>query len=345
MSKNHSETLDSETKSVIRPIFDQLTGVMEENLTTLLDEELTVQTREFYRVENQQLPESFYDDFLLYEGTVAEEIDGRMYILLSLKSAVTLSGIILGTSDQQRKEHRRLEKLPEASRDGADEVANHLFGFFGKAVREHLNRQISLSKSGGSKISISNKGKPVLDEISENKCLGLSYNIQLPQFEDCPFLLIFPVDLMEKLIERNLEEENVSTLFLPWKAEESNQAHRETLLVVDKNKEERAQLSTVLKSEGFEVVTATSGRDALKKINNQEVDALLTKIDIVGFGLLNNIDHFEHNSDLPIMIVSKDRSERMIQGAVSNIGASKCLVKPYDPEEVLREVSDLLENT
>lgn len=338
MAEQHSEPLSSETKSVLRPVFDRLGRVLEENITTLLDENVSVQSQEFYRVEDGRFPESFPEDLLLYEGSVEEELEGTMYKLLPVTSAVTLSGIILKTPDQQLEKQRRLGRLTDAARDGADELANQVFGFWGQGVRNHLERQISITRTGSSRISLT-AGRTQLDEITENKCLGILYNIQLAEHDACPFLLIIPVDLTEQFLEPVAEDVDVSSLFLPWKTEESDRDQTDVVLVVDEEGEDRDELTSLLEANGYRTKTSSTGRQTLEVLNEDEVDALITEIRIDGFGLLKNVQKVKKTSDLPILICSESRSKETIVKTVKKLGASGYVAKPFDADDVLEKVA------
>ncbi|MBN1930337.1 MAG: sigma-54-dependent Fis family transcriptional regulator [Desulfobacterales bacterium] len=109
----------------------------------------------------------------------------------------------------------------------------------------------------------------------------------------------------------------------------------ETVLIVDDEKNYPLILSAVLEEEGFETLTANSGREALDVINNSDVDLVLTDMKMPsmdGIELLNRIK--VKDPDLPvIMMTAYGTVEKAVEAMQK--GAFNYILKPFDNERLV----------
>ena len=107
---------------------------------------------------------------------------------------------------------------------------------------------------------------------------------------------------------------------------------RGRVLVVDDERLNRAILARVLKQNGYSVVEAEDGAEALNKIEHESIDLVL--LDIVmpglsGFDVLAKIRSRKHDADLPvIMVTASTESDKIVQAF--NAGANDYVTKPID---------------
>jgi CheY-like chemotaxis protein len=116
-----------------------------------------------------------------------------------------------------------------------------------------------------------------------------------------------------------------------------------TVLVVDDSDAVRELISMNLRLEGFDVVTARSGREALKLVHEvaPEVVTLdVTMPDMDGFGTAEALRAGLETRDLPIVIVSACAQEADFRRA-EEIGVDAYVTKPFDPEHLVRVVREL----
>lgn len=116
------------------------------------------------------------------------------------------------------------------------------------------------------------------------------------------------------------------------------------ILIVDDEELNRMPLVALLDAEGYEVLQASNGREALEVISKHEIDLVL--LDVVmpvldGFDTCRSIRHELEMLTLPVVfITSLDDRESRIRGKAA--GADDFLIKPFDPEELRARVYNLL---
>ena len=115
------------------------------------------------------------------------------------------------------------------------------------------------------------------------------------------------------------------------------------VLVVDDSEVIRELISVNLELEGFEVLTAEDGQDALDRIEQIQPD--LVTLDVV----MPRMDGFETAARLranlatrhiPVVMVSAAAQEGDLQRG-REIGVNAYITKPFQPEELVQVVRDL----
>ncbi len=110
-----------------------------------------------------------------------------------------------------------------------------------------------------------------------------------------------------------------------------------TILIVDDEKEIRELLRLYIEKDGYSVIQAENGAEALKQLDSAHID--LAVIDIMmpeldGYGLIKAL---RKRGSLPIIVVSaKSESHEKILGL--DLGADDYVTKPFDPLEVLARI-------
>jgi two-component system NtrC family response regulator len=109
----------------------------------------------------------------------------------------------------------------------------------------------------------------------------------------------------------------------------------ETILIVDDEKNYLTILSAVLEDEGFEVLTAPGGREALEVHKTSDLDLIVTDMKMPGMDgieLLENIKSVD--PDLPIIMMT---AHGTIDKAVEAMqkGAYSYILKPFDNERLI----------
>ena len=113
------------------------------------------------------------------------------------------------------------------------------------------------------------------------------------------------------------------------------------ILIVDDEAENIFTLKELLESKNFQVDSASSGQEALKKIldNNYELVILNAQIpDMDGFEVAESIRGFSKTRDLPIIFLSAVNQDIGFIKKGYESGAIDYLVKPIDPDILLLKV-------
>src|ERR671916_2605435 len=112
----------------------------------------------------------------------------------------------------------------------------------------------------------------------------------------------------------------------------------ETILLVDDDAALLEVMSIVLSSEGYRVVTAADGAEALKEVGREAgldlvvLDVMLPRIS--GFEVLKKI---REKSDVPVvMLTAKSQSVDKVVGL--ELGADDYITKPFDTKELLARI-------
>jgi CheY-like chemotaxis protein len=130
----------------------------------------------------------------------------------------------------------------------------------------------------------------------------------------------------------------------PVAAPAASTVTRNTLLVVDDNDLNREMLSRRLIKNGYQVVTAARGRDALEIIRRQEIDLVLLDImmpEMNGLQVLAVIRETYTMLEMPvIMVTAKGQSDDMVTALKQ--GANDYVSKPIDFPVVLARIQTVL---
>ena len=109
----------------------------------------------------------------------------------------------------------------------------------------------------------------------------------------------------------------------------------ETILIVDDEKNYLTILSALLEDEGFEVLTAPGGSEALEIHKSSDLDLILTDMKMPkmdGIELLENIK--ENDPDLPIVMMTAHGTVDKAVEAMQK-GAYTYVLKPFDNERLI----------
>lgn len=111
--------------------------------------------------------------------------------------------------------------------------------------------------------------------------------------------------------------------------------------------EDNSTLSLLLKfrleKEGFEVLVAADGKEAVEFIEGHQPDLVLTDIMMPFYSGLEVISHLRNklNKQTPVIVFSSAGQEEMVLKAFS-LGASDFMTKPFSPNELVIRVKRLL---
>lgn len=123
-----------------------------------------------------------------------------------------------------------------------------------------------------------------------------------------------------------------------------NQPHQALILIVDDSKSAREVAKRALKDLPYRLVTAENGIDAINKLEQEKPALVLTDVDMPqldGFGLLRRMRNDLRFTDIPVIMMTGHLHLHVQIGASE--GVSGFVTKPYDPQNLIEQVTYLLE--
>ena len=109
-----------------------------------------------------------------------------------------------------------------------------------------------------------------------------------------------------------------------------------SVLTVDDSPSMRALLRAALTSSGFAVEQAEDGQEALDWLASNEVDVVITDINMPrldGFGLIEQLRMSALHADRPILVLTTESSDEK-KARARQAGATGWIVKPFDAEKL-----------
>ncbi|MBG0791061.1 MAG: response regulator [Desulfovibrionaceae bacterium] len=117
------------------------------------------------------------------------------------------------------------------------------------------------------------------------------------------------------------------------------------ILIVDDSKTVRNLVAFIMKKEGFKVTTAEDGLDGLEKLYSLGlVDLIVSDVNMPrmdGLTFIKTVREQESYRDIPIVVLSTEGQDKDIQTGLT-VGANLYMVKPAQPEKLVRNVKMLL---
>ena len=117
-----------------------------------------------------------------------------------------------------------------------------------------------------------------------------------------------------------------------------------TILLVDDEPVWLEAMQMVLKEEGYRPVAATSGEEALKKLQTQKPDLIMTDVRMPamnGFDLYERIKENPKISSIPIVFMSSI-DDYYAKKTAKDLGATGYLTKPTFTEDLKKSVEEFL---
>ncbi len=118
------------------------------------------------------------------------------------------------------------------------------------------------------------------------------------------------------------------------------------ILAVDDEKHIVRLVQINLQKEGYDVVTASNGREALEQVEREKPDLVIMDVmmpEMGGFEALQEMKANEATSTIPvIMLTAKAQDADVFEGWKS--GADLYLTKPFNPQELLTFVKRILQD-
>lgn len=114
-----------------------------------------------------------------------------------------------------------------------------------------------------------------------------------------------------------------------------------TILVCDDDKEIVEAISIYLKQEGYDVIPAYNGKEALKLMKESEVHLVVLDIMMPELDGIHALLKLREDSSIPVILLSA-KSEDVDKILGLNVGADDYMTKPFNPLELVARVKSQL---
>ncbi len=114
---------------------------------------------------------------------------------------------------------------------------------------------------------------------------------------------------------------------------------KKRVLVVDDEPRIGNILRIKLRLSGYDVITTTSGAEAIEIIRTQKPDIVLLDIVMPGVTGLDVLDRVRTFSQVPIVVFT---ARRDIAEITLKKGANDSIAKPFDPEQLVTKIESVL---
>lgn len=119
---------------------------------------------------------------------------------------------------------------------------------------------------------------------------------------------------------------------------------RRLVMIVDDSVTVRKVTSRLLERQGYDIVTAKDGVDAIEQLENVRPDLMLLDIEMPrmdGFEVINLVRHHDIHRNLPIIMITSRTGEKHRERAFS-LGVTHYMGKPFQEAELLANVQELI---
>ena len=112
---------------------------------------------------------------------------------------------------------------------------------------------------------------------------------------------------------------------------------KETILIVDDEKEIRELIEIYLKNEGYEVIMAATGLEAIKLVEERGIDLIILDIMMPVVSGIDACIKIREQHNVPIIMLSA-KVEDIDKILGLSVGADDYLTKPFNPLELIARV-------
>jgi DNA-binding response OmpR family regulator len=111
------------------------------------------------------------------------------------------------------------------------------------------------------------------------------------------------------------------------------------ILVVDDEENIRSLYGMLFEEKGYEVMTASDGRSALRIFELWDPDLVILDIMMPGLDGLTVLSTMRRRKDVPIIIYT---AYKTFKGDPSTWGSEDVIIKSSDPTELLNKIDEIL---
>ncbi len=116
------------------------------------------------------------------------------------------------------------------------------------------------------------------------------------------------------------------------------------ILIVDDSESIRDVVNFTLQNEGFETLVGVDGKDAMKHLDGQLIDLVITDLHMPimdGIALIKEIRAMEVYSRVPILFLTTE-SQNAKKMEAKDAGATGWIIKPFVPEKLIAAINKVI---
>lgn len=117
-----------------------------------------------------------------------------------------------------------------------------------------------------------------------------------------------------------------------------------TIMIVDDSASLRQVVAIALRGAGYDVVEAQNGQDALSKLDGKKINLIISDVNMPvmdGISMVKEVKKLPAYKFTPIiMLTTEGADDKKKEGQAA--GAKAWIVKPFQPEQMLKAVSMLI---
>ena len=113
------------------------------------------------------------------------------------------------------------------------------------------------------------------------------------------------------------------------------------ILVVDDDKEIANAIEIYLSREGYNIIKAYDGEEAIKKVNENEIHLIILDIMMPKKDGLQTLEEIRKSKTIPVIMLSA-KSEDYDKISGLDLGADDYITKPFNPLELIARVNSVL---
>ena len=117
-----------------------------------------------------------------------------------------------------------------------------------------------------------------------------------------------------------------------------------TILIVDDSESIREVVSFTLENEGYKVLVAVDGKDALKFLDGTSIDLVITDLhmpEMDGIELIKEIRNRPNYQRIPILFLTTE-SQAAKKMEAKDAGATGWIIKPFVPAKLIGALNKVL---
>ena len=117
-----------------------------------------------------------------------------------------------------------------------------------------------------------------------------------------------------------------------------------TIMTVDDSASIRLMVNFTLKQIGYDIVEASNGDEALRKLSKTKIHMLITDVnmpELDGISLVKKVREMPEYKFIPILVLTTEsQSEKRREG--KEAGATGWIVKPFKPDQLIAVVKKVM---